>query len=120
MRVKLAGGLLVHHFVDPDDAWPLSFCALHCDLHFLSHARRVRRGGAKDNLKVAIHKLDCTHKMLESLLASDSADEKNIWLVWINVVPLERGTCLHLSILVQIDPIVDHVNPRGIDTEQQL
>jgi hypothetical protein len=49
----------------------------------------VRRGGAKNDLKIAIHELDCAHEMLETFLTSDPADKENIRLGWIDAVPFE-------------------------------
>jgi hypothetical protein len=83
---------LVHHFINPDNSGPLSFCPFHCGFHFLRHAWCVRGGGAKNDLKIAIHELDCAHEMLETFLTSDPTDKKDIRLVWIDAVPFERNS----------------------------
>src|SRR5207249_9319046 len=92
VRVKFAGGLLVHHFLDPDDTRPLRFCPLHCGPPFFRHARRIRRGGAKHDLKIAFHEWDRAYEMLKPFLASNPADEKHIRSIWIDAVWFERSS----------------------------
>src|SRR5437899_658297 len=91
VRVKFAGRLLIDHFVDPDDSAPLCFCTFYGRSHFLCHARSIWSGGAKHDLKIAIHELDCAHEMLESFLAGDSANKKQVRRIRINAITFERG-----------------------------
>src|ERR1041385_8493459 len=58
--------------------------------------------------------------MLESFLAGDPSDEKQVRRIRINAVPLERASGIGLPVLIQIDPIVNHIHPRRINVEQTL
>ena len=92
VRVKFAGRLLIDHFINPDDSVAIRFRTFHCGFHFLCHARRVWRGGAKHDLKTTIHKLDCAHQMLEPLLPRDPADKKQVRRIRINAIMPERDS----------------------------
>jgi hypothetical protein len=70
----------------------MSFRTFHCGFHFLRHARCIRRGGAKHDLKIPIHELDCAYEMLESFLAGDPADKKQVRSIWIDIIMLERDS----------------------------
>src|SRR5438094_1019427 len=101
MRVKFAGGLLVHHFIHPDDSGSLRFCPPYCGFHFLRHARRIRRRGAKHDLKIAVHEWDRAYEMLEPFLPSNPADKKQIRLIWIEAVAVKRSSRIDVPLLRQ-------------------
>ena len=61
---------------------PLRFaCACaHRGLHFRRDLRRIRRAGAKHDLKSRIHHFNRAHEMDDPLLPRDPPDEKQKWL----------------------------------------
>src|SRR5439155_23864208 len=112
VRVKFAGGMLIYHFVDPDDSRSLRLCAFDGDPHLLPHLRRIWRGGAQYNLEIAIHKLDCAEQMLKPFLTRDPSDKKHVRLGGVDTVTLECRVRLDFMILVEINSVVNHVHTR--------
>ena len=58
--------------------------------------------------------------MDEAFLSGNPANKEQIRLPRVNAIMLKRHNGIDLSILLEIDAVVDHMHPRRIDIEQTL
>src|ERR1700693_2268366 len=107
MAVKLVSNLFRNHFLDPDDPVPFSLCLRDSSLHFLCDLRRIRRSGAKDDLKPWLHVLNRVDQMNNAFLPSDSTDEQDKRLIRINPVFCQFLARLTWIVFFRINAIVD-------------
>src|SRR5581483_712908 len=84
------------------------------------HLWRVRCWCAKDDLETAIHEFDCAQQMLDSLLARNPTDKQQTRFIWVDTVSFQRCDGIDLSILFQIDSIVNHVHAGWNHIEEAL
>ena len=76
MRVELNHAGLVEHLIDPNNAITQLSRSRDRSLHFLCDLFGIGRAGAKHDLKILIHELDCVHEMNDPLLPRNAANEK--------------------------------------------
>ncbi len=118
VRVELDRGLPGEHLADPDHVRPA-----HAHLgdplgHLGPDLGRVGGAGAEHDLERGVDVGDRVDQVDDPLLAGDPADEQHERTVGIDAVLLEERRARVRAVLVEVDPVVDHVDPVGVHREE--
>ena len=118
LRVERDDFAFRNHLVDPDHPGPLRLHQSDRLLHFRSNLRGVRRTRAQHDLESRIQVTQGVNQMDDALLACDASDKKNVGLRGVDAVVTQDGLVGFLAVFLEIDAVVDHVDPRRIDVEK--
>ena len=76
------------------------------------------RAGAKHDLKTRVHVFDRADEMNDAFLPRDPSDKEQEGFAGIDPVFRQRRGGIGLSIFLEIDPVMDHVQPIGPHFEE--
>ena len=117
VRVQLDGLRRGHHLLDPDHVGPIGAHLGHALGHLVADLPGVRGAGAQDHLQRLVDRGDRVHQVDDPLLARDAADEEHVRPVGIDAAADQGVDAGVRPVLLEVDPVVDHVDLLRRDVE---